>query len=300
MTATTVCPLCNSPATDDVCVKTVDQRAYRLVRCSRCQLVFVADPPTADELRAYYDHLWREERDPQRRGEAFVDQQLRAQRFQRRLNELARLTTPGRVLDLGCKDGLFLALAQQRGWQPQGLELTVEAAQQAQQRGLPVAVGAVAELHWPEASFDVVTVWHLIEHVTDPLTLLRDIHRLLKPGGLLAIETPNIASRAFRHDGAAWEYLAPPQHLCYFNDQSLRHALTQAGYQPLQTRYEGGTGMGRQLAEAGLGGLRLWLRRHYRYLQSLRAIYVALFGWLAPTDDVLILYARTTSRRESS
>ncbi len=288
------CPICEQQPVQALFVKRVEGRAYPLVRCPGCRLVFVATPPTEQELVQHHDQLWVRAQHQDLVQEEAIEQQFSEQRFRRRLDELARFVSPGRLLDVGCRDGLFLALARERGWHPSGVEEVRAAAEQAKQRSVEVFVGTLAEAHFPDASFDVVTLWHLIEHVTQPLLLLQEIHRLLKPTGLLAIETPNIESRAFHRHGPDWEYLVPPRHLCYFGPQSLKIALEHIGFTAVFLRCEGGTGVGRQLAQAGLGGGRLWLRKHYRSLQPLKALYLILFGWQAPIDDIVIMYARAT------
>jgi len=254
--------------------------------------VFVAPVLTQAELERHYAHLWTEEQDPARASDLAIDRALEGRRFQRRLHEIQRFVSAGRLLDVGCKDGSFLTVARQRGWEPQGVELTPAAAQRAQHQRLPVVIGTLAAARFPAASFDVVTVWHLIEHLTQPVAFLQEIHRILKPTGLLAIETPNIDSRAFRRYGVDWEYLVPPQHLCYFGPQSLQFALEHTDYQVVFQRCEGGTGVGLQLAQAGLGGARLWLRKYYRWFHPLKVMYLALLGWAAPIDSILVMYAR--------
>ena len=286
------CPVCAGTSGHPCLIKRAEGRDYSLVRCNGCRLVFVAPPPTDEELRRYYDHLWHEGQRPERTPEEVVDQQLREQRFRTRLRELSRLMAPGRILDVGCRDGLFLTLAQEAGWRACGVELVSSAAEQAKRRGLEVRIGNLEEVGWPDGSFDVVTVWHLIEHLKSPLPFLQTIRRVLKPSGLLALETPNVEGRAFRRDREQWEYLVPPQHLCYFGPRSLKVALERAGFRVVWQRVEGGTGVGLQLAKMGLRGTRFWLRQHYRYLKPLKSLYVALFGWIASVDDILVMYAR--------
>lgn len=286
------CPVCSGSSTQPCLVKRIDDNEYAFVQCPSCGLVFVSPAPTEEELRRHYEHLWSQGQRAERAAEEAVDQQLRHERFRQRLRELNQLSEPGRLLDVGCRDGVFLEVAREAGWRPSGVELVASAAEQARQRGCDVRAGTLEEANWPPGSFDAVTVWHLIEHLPSPLPLLQAIRRLLKPAGILAIETPNIESRAYRRDPLNWEYLAPPQHLCYFGPRSLAAALQRAGYEVVFQRSEGGTGLGRHLARAGLGGLRLWLRRHYGVLQPMRRLYLACWGWRAPVDDILIMFAR--------
>ncbi len=289
---TSSCPVCQSSQAAPELEQTTDGHRYAFLRCAACRLLFVAAPPTEAELRRWYDQQWSQEYEQTRAGEQAVEETLRQRRFQRRLNDLNRLGASGRLLDVGCQNGTFLMLARQRGWNPSGVELAPAAVAQARQQGFEVFEGTLPQAHLPGAAFDVVTLWHLLEHVPQPLEFLREIRRILKPGGLLAIETPNVDGRAFRRQGARWEYLLAPQHLCYFGAESLRQALERTGFDLASQRREGGTGIALQLSRAGLGGVRLWLRKYYRYLEPLRACYLACCGWMASPDDILVVYAR--------
>ncbi len=300
-TASSACPVCRAPDAQEALVQQTNGRAYPFLRCSQCGLLFVSIPPTDQELRDWYDHRWVEEYEERSAEEQQVDQQLQEQRFRHRLAEMRRFASQGRrLLDIGCQNGTFLVLARAEGWEPRGVELAPAAVEQARQQGLDVVAGTLAQARFPAASFDVVTLWHLLEHLPQPLELLEEIRRILKPRGLLAIETPNVDSRAFRRQGANWEYLLAPQHLCYFGVQSLGTALEQTGYHVVCQRCEGGTGIALRLARAGLGGMRLWLRKYYRVFAPLRSLYLALFGWAAAPDDILVVYARANEPASGS
>ena len=297
MMATVDCPLCGASGAAPLGAKEVEAVSYPLARCAACALVFVTHVPAAAELQRYYDRLWAEESDPSRTEQTATVQGIEAARFQRRLSELSRLTLPGQLLDVGCKDGAFLCAAHSAGWTVAGVELSAAAAQPAHAAGLHVFVGALEAAPFAPGRFDVVTLWHIIEHVPRPLDLLRAIHRVLKPQGLLAIETPNIAGRGFRRHGLDWQYLTPPAHLRYFSTASLRAAFARTGYTVVAERFEGGTGVGPQLSRARLGGLRQWALAHYRWVWPLKRLYLALFGRLAPSDDIMIIHARKREPR---
>ncbi len=136
----------------------------------------------------------------------------------------------GTLLDVGCGDGSFLALAEQCGWRVQGLEPDPKAAAAAAQRGLQIVQGGLECLRGHSDVFDVITLSHVIEHVHDPLQTLQACHRLLKPGGRLWLETPNVNSMGHRLFGKNWRGLEAPRHLVLFSQQALVHALEQAGF----------------------------------------------------------------------
>jgi len=136
---------------------------------------------------------------------------------------------PSRVLDVGCGSGVLLARMQALGWQVQGVETDPGAVAAARVRGVPVQAGTLEQQAFPDGHFDAVHSAHVLEHVPDPLALLRECHRVLKPGGTLVILTPNVASWGHRRFGAAWLNLDPPRHLVLFSMATLRAAAERSG-----------------------------------------------------------------------
>jgi len=292
--ADVICPLCGSSPTEEIARVKREGQIHPLVRCVRCTLIFVCPRPTAEALRTYYVA----------RGEARTytamakhiqdEHELYQARFQRRLREITRYARPpGRLLDVGCQQGLFVTAAQAQGYGVQGVELLPEAAREAQRRSqAEIFTGELSDARYPPAHFDVVTCWHLIEHLLHPLEFLREVHRILKPGGLLALETPNIASRNFQRQGSRWEYIRPPEHINYFDCTSLTHGLRLTHFNVCYHTYDQGTSVGPTLDRLKLGRLRQWGRRHYRWIAPLRSLYLASVGRLVPQEDILVLLAR--------
>jgi 2-polyprenyl-3-methyl-5-hydroxy-6-metoxy-1,4-benzoquinol methylase len=136
----------------------------------------------------------------------------------------------GRLLDVGCGSGEWLLAMQQRGWQVEGVDFDENAVKIAVQRGLRVHCNSLEQHGFPDNYFDAVTSNHLIEHVPDPVQLLTECVRILKPGGKLVILTPNNASfthLVFKQD---WRGLEPPRHLHIFSMPSMQRALAMAGF----------------------------------------------------------------------
>ncbi|HEX5691601.1 MAG TPA: class I SAM-dependent methyltransferase, partial [Roseiflexaceae bacterium] len=182
------CPLCGSLTH---CLH-LEVNSYRIVRCERCEFLFVDPAPTATELSRFYqqpeyyadstvgyaDYL----------GDRARHEQLAAQRLER-IDRL--LPGRGRIVDIGCAAGFFLHAAQGRGWEPFGVELSQDMAAFATQLIGPRVVSNLAELAAAPGSFDAVTGWEYIEHVPNPRDELEQLVALLKPGGVLALSTPN-------------------------------------------------------------------------------------------------------------
>lgn len=139
-------------------------------------------------------------------------------------------TATARVLDVGCGSGVLLARMKSLGWEVQGVEVDPGGVAAARARGVSVHQGQLADAKFPVNHFDAVHSAHVIEHVHDPVALLRECFRILKPGGRLVILTPNTASFGHQHFGSAWLNLDPPRHLILFNQATLRRAAEQQGF----------------------------------------------------------------------
>ena len=155
---------------------------------------------------------------------------LRRERADRWVRQLALPPGAPRLLDVGCGDGAFLAQMQAAGWDVQGVDPDPAAVRRGEEAGVPVEHGALAASTFPEGSFDAVTLSHAIEHIADPIAALRICHRLLRPGGVLSITTPNLASIGHSAFGRDWIGLDAPRHLVLFTPASLARAGERAGF----------------------------------------------------------------------
>ena len=144
-----------------------------------------------------------------------------------------QLPEKGKLLDVGAATGFFLTLARRRGWTVQGVEVSPHAAQMARDKGLDVRTGIIGTVEFEPQSFDVVTMWDVIEHMENPRLELDCIARLLKPSGILAINTPDAGSALAKIAGNHWHLVIPPEHLNLFTEASLRKALSQTGFDHL-------------------------------------------------------------------
>jgi len=136
-----------------------------------------------------------------------------------------------RLLDVGCGSGAWLDQMQWQGWDVLGIDFDAEAVAAANSRDVPAQVASDEDLADFEAeSFDAITVHHVLEHSYDPVLTLRRIHRLLRPGGLLWVATPNLDALGHRRFGASWRGLEPPRHLVLFTASGLREALVSVGF----------------------------------------------------------------------
>lgn len=199
---------------------------YAIVRCQHCGLIFADPLPDAAELERHYAHYAPEAVENGTHSAKLVRDLL--------LTEAQRIGhdgTFGDLLDVGCGYGFFLQAMQGLCSTVTGIELSAgEAAYARQKLGLNVRQGTLAEAQFPDSCFDTVTMWEVIEHLPDPLGYLQEIRRILKPGGLLVISTPNACCLTAKVTGNHWRLWAPPEHLYYFCMSSLKRSCLKVGF----------------------------------------------------------------------
>jgi len=155
-----------------------------------------------------------------------VSEELMGSRISR-LHALER----GRLVDVGCGNGKFLARMRALGWDVFGVEPDPQAAQIGREAyGLTIYSGTLEDSSFSLESFDAVTMAHVIEHLTDPLSTLKAARRILKKGGYLLIHTPNLSSLGHRWFGHHWRGLEPPRHLFLFSPTALLKIVRMAGF----------------------------------------------------------------------
>ena len=254
-----------------------------VVRCKNCGLVYINPrPKSIDVIQDYkdvVDELYVEERE----GRA-----LTFERHLRPLEEIAGPPNGKRLLDVGCHIGVFVDVAQRHGWDAWGVEPSRWAAEQAQAQGLKVVSGTLATAGLEDASFDVITLWDVIEHVPDPQGDLGHVHRLLKPGGITVIHTIDIESLFARIMGHRWPWLME-MHLYYFSPRTLRQMLKAVGFEIIHSSPQG-----RYLRLGYLiSRLQPYSRLLYRLLDTI-VTQLHLRGIAVPINlgDLFTMYAR--------
>jgi len=213
-----------------------DKGQYPFYRCQACSLLFVWPLPS-DNLDIYSQSYFA----GAEQGFGYIDyDQDKApmtSTFEKYLDLLAqRHPSQGSLLDVGAATGFFLELARRRQWKTCGVEPSDYATHVATDKGLDVRCGVLEDLSLPEGSFDVITMWDVIEHVTDPRESLAKAFALLTPGGTLALNTPDSASLLARLLGLRWHLVVPPEHLILFSRKSLELLLREAGFEVTLSR----------------------------------------------------------------
>jgi SAM-dependent methyltransferase len=139
-----------------------------------------------------------------------------------------------RVLDVGCGDGGAASILAALGWSASGVDVDDRAVAVARRRGLDARAGTIAEVGLDDGSFDLVVASHVIEHVHDPVELLAQARRALRPGGRLVVMTPNARAPLLGWHGARWRALDPPRHLAIFAASGLGLLAARAGFRDVQ------------------------------------------------------------------
>jgi len=198
-----------------------------VVRCAGCGLVYASRVPPPDELRkryarGYFEEFYGDGTDRSDAGEAVM----------RRLESLA--PGRGRLLDVGCGAGDYLASARAAGWEAVGIDISSHAIETARARGHNVIEGALETACLERDSFDAAICIHSLEHQIDPVAHLRDILRVLKQGGVLFVSTPNFAGAVSRRERERWKGLRIGQHFFFFTRDTLRRVVEAAGFVVLE------------------------------------------------------------------
>lgn len=206
-----------------------DGARFNLVRCAGCGVLALHPAPSDEELTKYYSSEYY----GSSRRKFIAPIAKLVSRFQGGRARLAARNTParGRVLDVGCGNGGFLIQMQALEFAVEGTEWTAQsAARVPSEHRIPVHVGDLLSLDLPEHSYDLITLWHVFEHVRRPHETLQRIAALLKPTGRLILSLPNAESAQAQRFGTHWFHHDPPRHLHGFGPESLRIVLDQNGF----------------------------------------------------------------------
>ena len=251
-----------------------------------CGHVFINPQPSWEELAPFYRSDYHVFHDPVP-DDATVDRLIAEKHRGDRLNH-ARVVPGGRYLDVGCGLGVMVAGMARLGMQAEGVEPGEAAVEKLRGLGLKVFHGMLHDAHFPDASFDSVSMYHVLEHTPDPVVVLAECRRILKPGGELFVGVPNFDSLVRTWIGWLWSGLDLPRHLHQFRAASIRVAARRAGLEVVGLETE-------SLPEHVEGELAAFLRR--RALVPRRFTLKSRFT--LPLAGVLARKGSTSGRGES-
>lgn len=220
--------ICNNEQTKHRYTKS----GIKLFICNNCNFMFVHPIPSIETQQKYYNESYDEGT-----YEVYSDQEkLRKKLNELRLKEIEKYIPEGKLLDVGCATGYFLDAAKNYGLETFGVELSEKAVQQVMLRHKNIFQGAVEDANFNDSTFDFITIFDLIEHVTDPDSTIKEVSRIIKQGRHIAISTPDITSWHAKILGKRWGFIIPLEHLFYFSPNSMKLLLKKHGFSIVTVR----------------------------------------------------------------
>jgi SAM-dependent methyltransferase len=239
------CPICGSASLVSTSLAGPDRLLgtpgfFSVVRCRSCGAGRTRPAASASELASFYPSQYHAH--SQAEGFAYraawrLGQEIRWRKAFRSwpLSVLAQ-QPPGTALDVGCGRGDLGAALIARGWKVAGVDPSSSAVGLARRRGLDAEVGTVFSIDPGAQRFDAVTMLHSLEHVVEPVEDLRAAYSLLRPGGVLVVELPNLDAWQRRRMGSFWFHLDLPRHRTHFTAEALRIACQRSGFEAIEVR----------------------------------------------------------------
>ncbi len=196
----------------------------RLVRCRRCDLVYLNPQPHPRAVLDAYS-----EGEDARYVEQMASRMRTFRGYWRSMQP--HLPSTGRALDVGAAAGFFMRIAEEHGWKASGVEPNAWLRRFARERtGVSIEAATLQAAPWSDAYFDLVTFWDVLEHLSDPASAVKEAARLLKPGGLLVVNWPDISDPLAKLFGRRWWFLLSA-HLFYFTPQTLTALIARRGFE---------------------------------------------------------------------
>lgn len=250
---------------------------FHLVRCSGCGLMRQNPRLVWDSLQNYYPREFISY------GTIIANEPNPLMRWSRRygmwkkLRILRQLSSGGRLLDVGCGTGIFLGeAARDSRWQVMGIEPTEYAANYARKAlGIEILQSTLSQVSLPKDSFDIITMWDVIEHIPNPIADLRVAYSLLRKGGWLVLQIPNVESQGASVFGRYWVGWDLPRHLYFFPRMTLAVILESIGLRPVMWRCLSASYF--TLAESLKFWSQSWSAQHLHYADVMLKIYASLF-----------------------
>lgn len=232
------------------------QELFSIVRCDSCGHFSTQPAPKPELMARYYPSQYYAHVDTAGTGKDRLKWYLKGKCYRGaaagaeavsvamrgRLGRILAEPPPvanGRLLDVGCGAGEYVAFAQSQGWRVSGVETDDEAVEVGSKRGLDIVQGMAESLPFENCTFDVVRLWQVLEHTYSPTKVIAEINRIMKPGGHLLLSVPNFGGAQRRVLGKCWPHLDVPRHLHHFTAETLDRVLTAGGLRKVQNLYSG-------------------------------------------------------------
>lgn len=233
-----LCPICNDPDASihlNVEDHTVSHERFSIRQCGACGFQFTSPRPAQDRIGSYYfsdSYISHAEKASGIKDHIY--HWVRKMAIRSKCRMIQQHHYSGNALDVGCGTGDFLAYLNQKGFVAQGVEVSSAAREAARAKEVPVSP-ALADVD-PNTAFDVITLWHVLEHVPDPRTTLKDLFKRCSKGGLIVIAVPDNESWDCQHYGPLWAAWDVPRHLSHFRRKDIHRLLKEVGYSLVETK----------------------------------------------------------------
>jgi SAM-dependent methyltransferase len=219
-----VCPLCK----DSTGIPIHREGSFQMVKCPSCQFIYLNPRPTNGALHEFYQQYL-----PEEEPSIASWQKMMEPVFKRAARLLQRFKAKGRLIDVGTGFGFFLSEMKKRGWEVTGVEISQRGLNYARDRlAVNVTLGPLEKAGLPEDHYDAVTAFYVVEHLPDPITFLRECHRILKPGGLLLLRYPHTTpiKNLLSLLGIENRLYDLPAHLSDFSPETIQRLLERVGF----------------------------------------------------------------------
>lgn len=250
------CGLCEA---DDTELVTIED-SFKIVRCKRCGLIYLNPRPKEEDLTEFYNDFFSTD-------EEGVSQwsRLMGKVYEETKRNIERKYSSGRLLDMGCGLGLFLKLWDPQKWELSGMDISKKAVEYAKSEGLNVREDSLEKASFSNDYFDVITMFYVLEHLPNPLKVLKEVRRILKKDGLLVVRVPQSisAERFLKFFGVRRNLFHPPMHLYDFSTKILKEFLLKAGFKRTKTVIGKPTSPERRIERFWTNYFNLWVQGIY-------------------------------------
>lgn len=237
----------------------LEKNNWRLVKCRNCGLIFLNPRPSWEAIRQrygpnQYNYLVG--------GKKYINSEKEmVRRNLQTVQSIETLKKGGKLLEVGSATGYFLKAAKMKGWDVYGVEVCKEGVEYAKREfGIITFLGTLEEANFPSKFFDVIVMYHTLEHLIDPLATLKEAERILKNDGLVHISVPNISCWERVLHGKNWGTFELPSHLYCFTPLTLQKLVQKAGFRIRKGRGGGEINIFLQKSEQSFSLIPLWVR----------------------------------------
>jgi len=215
----------------------LEKNLWHVYRCSSCGLGVLDPRPSKEDLLSLYTKQYCDEHFVAGGNPGSAEFKKRLSLEMPRIRFFRGIKKRGRILDIGCGYGYFLAACKNYGYDVHGLDISEWASHHAMEvLGLPISIGHINETEFPPYSFEIITMWHFLEHTSDPRNAILRAKDWLKSDGILVVDVPNHEGTDARKNWQEWVGWSLPYHFYHFTPQTLKGLLAECGFRVVKKK----------------------------------------------------------------